>query len=116
MWRSIILSALDKTYLPYYSYIRNLDLNDLGELLRDPKFTGSIRELVYLPLLNYLTIRLTLDSEFFTQELHDFLSRNYESKGNKRLRSSSKVFPDSNWVLVHCGSGLYCVICNLVLS
>jgi hypothetical protein len=33
MWRSIALSALDRTYLPYYSYIRYLDLEDLGYLL-----------------------------------------------------------------------------------
>ena len=35
MWRSIILSTFDLTYLPYYSYIRYLDLNDLLNLLRD---------------------------------------------------------------------------------
>lgn len=33
LWRSIVLSTLDLTYLPYYSYIRYLDLDDLGNLL-----------------------------------------------------------------------------------
>jgi hypothetical protein len=45
MWRSIILSTFDdKTYLPYYSYIRYLDLNDLKELLNDSGFRDNIRE------------------------------------------------------------------------
>ena len=46
MWRSIILSTFDLTYLPYYSYIRYLDLDDLLNLLRDLKFAGysDIRE------------------------------------------------------------------------
>lgn len=114
MWRSIISSTLDKTYLPYYSYIRYLDLNDLGELLRDPRFTGSIRELV--PLAHYIIgCTLDLNSEFFSQELYEFLLRGYEFKGNKRLRSSN-VFPDSNWILIQCGSGLSCVICGLALK
>lgn len=33
LWRSIVLSTLDLTYLPYYNYIRYLDLDDLGNLL-----------------------------------------------------------------------------------
>ena len=44
MWRSIILSALDQTYLPYYSYIRQLNLDDLSELLSHSGFKGKIRE------------------------------------------------------------------------
>lgn len=44
MWRSIILSTFDKTYLPYYNYIRNLDLTDLTNLIGDSRFIGRIRE------------------------------------------------------------------------
>src|SRR5699024_6465433 len=44
MWRSIILSALDQTYLPYYSYIRQLNLDDLSELLSHSGFKGKIKE------------------------------------------------------------------------
>lgn len=44
MWRSIILSTFDKTYLPYYNYIRELDLTDLTNLISDSRFTGNIRE------------------------------------------------------------------------
>jgi hypothetical protein len=43
MWRSIILSTFDKTYLPYYNYIRNLDLTDLTNLIGDSRFIGRIR-------------------------------------------------------------------------
>lgn len=111
MWRSIILSALDKTYLPYYSYIRYLDLDDLGYLLGEARFTGGLREFVVLlsHCINWLRYLSDLGSEFFSPELHDFLSRDYESKGNKRLRSS-RVFPDSSWVSLKCGSGASCVI------
>lgn len=36
MWRSIVtLSVLKHTYLPYYSYIHYLDLEDLWHLLCD---------------------------------------------------------------------------------
>lgn len=44
MWRSIIWSTFGKTYLPYYSYIRYLDLRDLKDLLADSGFKGQIRE------------------------------------------------------------------------
>lgn len=44
MWRSILLSALDQTYLPYYSYIRHLNLDDLTELLSHSGFKGKIRQ------------------------------------------------------------------------
>ncbi|GAD93807.1 hypothetical protein ANI_1_2340024 [Paecilomyces variotii No. 5] len=73
MWRSIILSTFDKTYLPYYNYIRELDLTDLTNLISDSRFTGKIRD------------------EFYDGELGDYAFRDqagYELKGNKRLRSS----------------------------
>lgn len=41
MWRSLVLSALDKTYLPYYAYIRYLNLTDLFELCSLPNFVGT---------------------------------------------------------------------------
>lgn len=37
-WRSIILSALDKTLLPYCQYLRVLDLGDLEMLFEEVRF------------------------------------------------------------------------------
>ncbi|KAH1493985.1 hypothetical protein KXV64_007202 [Aspergillus fumigatus] len=85
MWRSIVLSALDQTYLPYYSYIRYLDLNDLSNLLSHSSFTGKIKD------------------EFFTPELRDLVSQDYELKGSKRLRSL-RTLPDSDWILSKIGA------------
>lgn len=42
LWRTLILSALGKTLFPYCRHIRSLDLLDLGYLLEDDKFRGSI--------------------------------------------------------------------------
>jgi hypothetical protein len=42
LWRSIILSALGKTILPYSKHIRVLDLDDLFEMLSDDRFRGDI--------------------------------------------------------------------------
>ncbi|KAB8227581.1 uncharacterized protein BDW43DRAFT_293748 [Aspergillus alliaceus] len=85
MWRSITLSALDQTYLPYSSYIRYLDLEDLGYLLGQA-YIKKNRE------------------AFYTPELDDFLSQGYEIKGNKRLRSSSKF--DHEHALAKMGSAI----------
>ncbi|PIG87029.1 hypothetical protein AARAC_010284 [Aspergillus arachidicola] len=41
MWRSITLSTLEHTYLPYYSYIRYLDLEGLRELRRELYISGE---------------------------------------------------------------------------
>jgi hypothetical protein len=87
MWRSIVLSALDQTYLPYYSYIRYLDLNDLSNLLSHSSFTGKIKD------------------EFFTPELRDLVSHDYELKGNKRLRSL-RTLPDNDWILSKIGTAI----------
>ncbi|KAK9602829.1 hypothetical protein V6Z90_000935 [Aspergillus fumigatus] len=87
MWRSIVLSALDQTYLPYYSYIRYLDLNDLSNLLSHSSFTGKIKD------------------EFFTPELRDLVSQDYELKGSKRLRSL-RTLPDSDWILSKIGAAI----------
>ena len=42
LWRSIILSSLEKTYLPYCRYIQSLDLRDLVNLFEEQKFRGKI--------------------------------------------------------------------------
>ncbi|KAL3488731.1 hypothetical protein BJX62DRAFT_171904 [Aspergillus germanicus] len=84
LWRSIVLSTLDLTYLPYYSYIRYLDLDDLGNLLG----TGS-----------------TVKEELFTPELAEFVSREYVSEGNKRRRSPRNL-PDNEWIKVKLGSAI----------
>jgi hypothetical protein len=42
LWRTIILSALGKTILPYCKYVRVLDLDDLRQLLEDDRFRGKI--------------------------------------------------------------------------
>lgn len=42
-WRSIILSTMDRTAFPYYSYLRFLDLRDLDHMLDDEKFAQEIR-------------------------------------------------------------------------
>lgn len=41
LWRSIILSSLNKTVFPYCRYILALNLRDLLQLLEDPKFKGK---------------------------------------------------------------------------
>lgn len=102
MWRSIVLSALDQTYLPYYSYIRYLDLNDLSNLLGHSSFTGKIKE--YVPWRDLRELYLTRCSEFFTPELRDIVSHDYELKGNKRLRSL-RTLPDNDWILSKIGTG-----------
>ncbi|GLA00221.1 hypothetical protein AnigIFM60653_008280 [Aspergillus niger] len=87
LWRSVILSTLDQTYLPYYSYIRYLDLDDFGDLLKEPRFTKTMKD------------------DFFTPELLDLVSHDYEVKGSKRLRSS-KAYPDNDWVMVKIGTAI----------
>ncbi|PYH47529.1 uncharacterized protein BP01DRAFT_390059 [Aspergillus saccharolyticus JOP 1030-1] len=89
LWRSLALSSLGHTYLPYCSYLRYLDLDDLGDLLKDPKFSGQIRE------------------DFFSSELLDTVSSDYEAKGNKRLRSSAKgPDPSADLVKLRIGSAI----------
>ncbi|KAE8372729.1 hypothetical protein BDV26DRAFT_88129 [Aspergillus bertholletiae] len=86
MWRSIALSALGFTYLPYYSYIRYLDLEDLGYLLGQT-YIKKNRE------------------AFFTPELDDYLSHDYGMKGNKRLRSAPKSV-DNEYAVSKIGSAI----------
>ncbi|KAL4903596.1 hypothetical protein BDW74DRAFT_155798 [Aspergillus multicolor] len=84
LWRSIVLSTLDLTYLPYYSYIRYLDLDDLGNLLG----TG-----------------FAVKDQLFTPELLDFVSQEYVSEGNKRRRSP-RTLPDNETIKVKFGSAI----------
>ncbi|EAL93367.1 conserved hypothetical protein [Aspergillus fumigatus Af293] len=48
---------------------------------------------------------LTRCSEFFTPELRDLVSQDYELKGSKRLRSL-RTLPDSDWILSKIGAEL----------
>lgn len=43
LWRTIILSSLNKTLYPYSRYIRALNLRDLNLLLTDGFLTGGPR-------------------------------------------------------------------------
>ncbi|QMW35272.1 hypothetical protein G4B84_010763 [Aspergillus flavus NRRL3357] len=73
MWRSITLSALGRTSLPYYNYIRYLDLEGLQKVL------GGDSRHVY-------------PNTFFTPELDDELPHDYGMIGKERLRSSSDLY------------------------
>ncbi|PTU19329.1 hypothetical protein P175DRAFT_0298284 [Aspergillus ochraceoroseus IBT 24754] len=84
LWRSILLSTLDQTYLPYHRYIRYLDLDDLGDLL------GSNKD---------------VKDELFTPELLDYVSQEYVSEGNKRRRSP-RTLPDNEWIKIKLGSAI----------
>ena len=48
LWRSIILSSLNKTAFPYCRYIRALNFRDLRYLLEDPKFKGETARYVWI--------------------------------------------------------------------
>jgi hypothetical protein len=48
---------------------------------------------------------LTRYSEFFTPELRDLVSHDYELKGNKRLRSL-RTLPDNDWILSKIGTAI----------
>lgn len=67
MWRSIVLSSLNKTLYPYCRYMRVLDLRDLEYLLEDPKFRGHIA------------------NKFFEGELQQFKFEEKVTKTYKRL-------------------------------
>ena len=52
MWRSIVLSSMNRTLFPYSKYIRTLrlqDLEDLLEIIGDPK-AGKFHKLVLVGL------------------------------------------------------------------
>ncbi|KAL4818906.1 hypothetical protein BDW67DRAFT_156229 [Aspergillus spinulosporus] len=104
LWRSIVLSTLDLTYLPYYSYIRYLDLDDLGNLLG----SGS-----------------TVKEQFFTRELLEFVSHEHLKDGNKRRRVQTTAI-DNEWIKRKLGSvivnknsmirGMSCDVAPVVLN
>ncbi|CBF70537.1 hypothetical protein AN5933.2 [Aspergillus nidulans FGSC A4] len=104
LWRSIVLSTLDLTYLPYYSYIRYLDLDDLGNLLGSGP---SVKE------------------QFFTRELLEFVSHERLKDGNKRRRVQTTAI-DNEWIKRKLGSvivnknamirGMSCDIAPVVLN
>ncbi|KAL8790803.1 MAG: hypothetical protein Q9213_000427 [Squamulea squamosa] len=47
LWRTIVTSALGKTLFPYTRYIRTLNLEDLEELLQDPKFKNQVSSMFF---------------------------------------------------------------------
>ncbi|KAL4880463.1 hypothetical protein BJY04DRAFT_191329 [Aspergillus karnatakaensis] len=86
LWRSIVLSTLEAgmTYLPYYTFLRYLDLDDLGNLLG---MGNAVKD------------------ELFTPELAEFVSKDYVVEGNKRRRSA-RTPPDNEWMKVKLGSAI----------
>lgn len=44
LWRSLILSTLDKTFYPYCHYIRTLNFHYLEKLLKDRNFRSKTRK------------------------------------------------------------------------
>ena len=51
LWRSIILSSIDKTLFPYCKYIKVLDFRDLNSMLEDDMFRSHVAKYVYHPLV-----------------------------------------------------------------
>ncbi|KAI9729715.1 MAG: hypothetical protein M1834_006666 [Cirrosporium novae-zelandiae] len=47
LWRSIVLSAFDQTFLRYCQYIRGFDLGDLASLFEDSCFRGDVDKLFF---------------------------------------------------------------------
>ncbi|KAI9692071.1 MAG: hypothetical protein M1820_009538 [Bogoriella megaspora] len=47
LWRSVILSSLDKTLFPYCRYLKTLDLYDLGQLFEADRFRGKIEKIFF---------------------------------------------------------------------
>lgn len=54
LWRTIILSALGRTILPYCKYIKVLDLDDLRQLLEDDRFRAKISRYICANQSNFL--------------------------------------------------------------
>lgn len=53
-WRSIILSTMKETAYPYFSYLRFLDLRDLGNMLDDEKLSKRIQRKLFQGKLSKL--------------------------------------------------------------
>jgi hypothetical protein len=66
LWRTIALSAMDKTIYPYCKYLRMLDLRDLGSLLEDDKFRGKTSKYFFEGVMSrfHQTIKTPANSRF----------------------------------------------------
>jgi hypothetical protein len=84
LWRSIILSSLNKTYKPYCHYLRILDFRNLSLLFEDIKFSAHSRSF-FAGGLEHL---------HFTKE--DNYGRHVKSPSKKRVFQSTDVFPTLN--------------------
>lgn len=84
LWRSIILSSLDKTYKPYCYYLRILDFRNLSSLFEDIKFSAASR--------NFFAGGL--EQFHFTKE--DIYGRHAKSRSKKRVFQSTDIFPTLN--------------------
>ena len=47
LWRTIVLSSLNKTLFPYSKYVRRLNLQDLEDPLQDKIFRDAISRQVF---------------------------------------------------------------------
>lgn len=84
LWRSIILSSLDKTYQPYCHYLRILDFRNLSQLFEDFKFPAASRSF----------FAGGLEIFHFTKE--DIYGRHAKSPSKKRMFQSTDIFPTLN--------------------
>lgn len=84
LWRSIILSSLDKTYRPYCHYLRILDFRNLSQLFEDVKFSAASRGF----------FAGGLEIFHFTKE--DIYGRHAKSPSKKRIFQSTDIFPTLN--------------------
>lgn len=110
-WRSIILSTMNGTAFPYYSYLRFLDLRDLGNMLDDEKFKKKIQttffdgELSKLHLEKEITTRkgpiMTLDIQQIVEAVGDLIAPKASIllemlSGECKISHSNKPFPQAN--------------------
>jgi hypothetical protein len=84
LWRSIILSSLDKTYKPYCQYLRILDFRNLSQLFEDFKFSAASRSF----------FAGGLEILHFTKE--NVYGRHAKSPSKKRTFQSTDIFPTLN--------------------
>ena len=72
LWRSIILSSLNKTVFPYCRYIRALNFRDLGYLLEDARFKGKIARYLWNSKLTKNGAVAKCCRDFFKDDLAKF--------------------------------------------
>ncbi|KAE8317594.1 hypothetical protein BDV41DRAFT_572877 [Aspergillus transmontanensis] len=92
MWRSITLSTLDHTYLPYYSYIRYLDLQGLRELRRELYISGEKGSFFTRRLMAIWLMMQPSELAKFLQQLPSL----------QTLRIWSGDFPTGDKIRNHC--------------